>query len=606
MLQNREKAAGKEGIGVEDCAQEEKERQALENAYAGHDWARVAQLAEQIILRHWPDCTAPGLSRVYYYAAMSLVMQQATDEEGLSLASWWIGQALSLPQSPAGEMLLSRVLGDVNISRHDYVAARAALKRCLCAFDKISLPPGDMLERELKAGALMALAHVEGYLGDNVAGRDHYLAAARLFGDLPQRYAAYSSALHSEHFFASGNVYGVQVMNELHRGVNAIFADIKPLPAMTAASLRERQHRRLRIGYISGDFRQHVMYQFYSGLLRGHDARRFELYAYSLGQVHDVCTDSVAAAVEHFIDMEDVAGDYAAIAQRVREDEIDILVDLSGHCTLSGLPVLAYRPAPVQLSGIGYIHQTGMEAVDGFLTDGYTAPWEYLADWESLYEAPVRLRSQFCYVRDAELPCSTGAPCRKNGYITWGVFNRYEKITDDMLDAWQEILCAVPESRLLLKNLIAASSSGQRLMQRRLQEHGIDSARVQIENVSSNYMERYLDVDIALDTYPYVGGGTTCDALYMGVPVITRYGRRYGTRLGLSILCSAGIGELAAATMQEYIARAVQLAQDQELLNVLHIRLRQMLRSSPLMDVTRYVGEIETLYEWLWQQRIVK
>ena len=194
----------------------------------------------------------------------------------------------------------------------------------------------------------------------------------------------------------------------------------------------------------------------------------------------------------------------------------------------------------------------------------------------------------------------------RNCYIAGGVFNRYEKITDDMLDAWQEILRAVPESRLLLKNLIAASPSGQRLMQRRLQEHGIDSARVQIENVSSNYMERYLDVDIALDTYPYVGGGTTCDALYMGVPVITRYGRRYGTRLGLSILCSAGIGELAAATMQEYIARAVQLAQDQELLNVLHIRLRQMLRSSPLMDVTRYVGEIETLYEWLWQQRIVK
>lgn len=604
MLQNREKAAGKEGIGVEDCAQEEKERQALENAYAGHDWARVAQLAEQIILRHWPDCTAPGLSRVYYYAAMSLVMQQATDEEGLSLASWWIGQALSLPQSPAGEMLLSRVLGDVNISRHDYVAARAALKRCLCAFDKISLPPGDMLERELKAGALMALAHVEGYLGDNVAGRDHYLAAARLFGDLPQRYAAYSSALHSEHFFASGNVYGVQVMNELHRGVNAIFADIKPLPAMTAASLRERQHRRLRIGYISGDFRQHVMYQFYSGLLRGHDARSFELYAYSLGQVHDVCTDSVAAAVEHFIDMEDVAGDYAAIAQRVREDEIDILVDLSGHCTLSGLPVLAYRPAPVQLSGIGYIHATGMDAVDGFLADSYTAPWAYLSDWDALHEQPMRLRSQFCYVREEALPRPDAAPRRRNGAITWGVFNRYEKITDDMIEAWREILQAVPGSRLLLKNFVVAAPSGRRLIEERLRAHGIDSGRVQLECASSDYLERYLDVDIALDTYPYVGGGTTCDALFMGVPVVTRYGRRYGTRLGLSILRSAGLGELAAATRQDYVARAVQLARDEELLDALHARLRQMLRASPLMDAGRYAGELETLYELLWQEKL--
>lgn len=584
--------------------EEEQERQEIEAAYARHDWRAVARLAERIILRYWPDCTAPGLARVYYYAAMSLVMQQRTDEESLSLASWWIAQALSLPQSPVGEMLLSRVLGDVNASRRDYVAAREALLRCLRAFDRISLPPGDALMREMKAGALMALAHAEGYLGDNAAGRDHYLAAAGLFCDLPQRYAAYSSALHSEHFCASGDCDGVEAMNELHRGVNALFAGIEPLPALTAAALRKRRHRRLRIGYLSGDFRQHVMYSFSIGLLRGHDAQRFELFAYSLGPVHDGCTEAVAAAVDHFVDLGNQAGDYLSVAQRVREDEIDILVDLSGHCALSGLPVLAYRPAPVQLSGIGYIHATGMDAVDGFLADSYTAPWAYLSDWDALHEQPMRLRSQFCYVREEALPRPDAASRRRNGAITWGVFNRYEKITDDMIEAWREILQAVPGSRLLLKNFVVAAPSGRRLIEERLRAHGIDSGRVQLECASSDYLERYLDVDIALDTYPYVGGGTTCDALFMGVPVVTRYGRRYGTRLGLSILRSAGLGELAAATRQDYVARAVQFARDEELLDALHARLRQMLRASPLMDAGRYAGELETLYELLWQEKL--
>lgn len=584
--------------------EEEQERQEIEAAYARHDWRAVARLAERIILRYWPDCTAPGLARVYYYAAMSLVMQQRTDEESLSLASWWIAQALSLPQSPVGEMLLSRVLGDVNASRRDYVAAREALLRCLRAFDRISLPPGDALMREMKAGVLMALAHAEGYLGDNAAGRDHYLAAAGLFCDLPQRYAAYSSALHSEHFCASGDCDGVEAMNELHRGVNALFAGIEPLPALTAAALCKRRHRRLRIGYLSGDFRQHVMYSFSIGLLRGHDAQRFELFAYSLGPVHDGCTEAVAAAVDHFVDLGNQAGDYLSVAQRVREDEIDILVDLSGHCALSGLPVLAYRPAPVQLSGIGYIHATGMDAVDGFLADSYTAPWAYLSDWDALHEQPMRLRSQFCYVREEALPRPDAAPRRRNGAITWGVFNRYEKITDDMIEAWREILQAVPGSRLLLKNFVVAAPSGRRLIEERLRAHGIDSDCIQLESASSDYMERYLDVDIALDTYPYVGGGTTCDALFMGVPVVTRYGRRYGTRLGLSILRSAGLGELAAATRQDYVARAVQFARDEELLDALHARLRQMLRASPLMDAGRYAGELETLYELLWQEKL--
>ena len=589
---------------AEIAQREAEEQRELEHAYAARNWTQVARLAERIIARYWPDIGAESLSRVYYFAAMGRFECHPANRYELDRAGWWLEQALSLPQTAARELLLARALGDVCVFQTDYRAARAAYERCLAAYERIGDDPTGTVTPDMQAGALAALGHVEGYLGSNEAGRNHYLAAAQIFSSLPQRYGAYSSALLSEHFLAPGDAAGVQAMNELHSGVNELFRNIHRLPALSEAELGAGRHRRLRIGYISGDFRQQVMFYFYYQLLRGHDSEHFELYAYSLGKTHDGFTDSVAAAVEHFVDLSHLARDYEAIARRVRADEIDVLVDLAGHCALSGLPVLAYRPAPVQLSGIGYIHPTGMQAVDGFLTDSYADPPEFAEDWKGLTEKPLRLTSQFCYTGRTDVPRPTAAPCRKNGYITWGVFNRYEKITDDMLALWREIMQAVPDSRLLLKNEIAMAPSGRLLIQQRLRAAGIDVDRVTLEPVSSDYMARYLDVDIALDTYPYVGGGTTCDALYMGVPVVSMYGRRHGTRLGLSILSNAGLGELAAATPAEYVARAVGLAGDRDLLDVLHQNLRQMLLGAPLMDTQRYVGEVEMIYKELWQQKL--
>ena len=265
---------------------------------------------------------------------------------------------------------------------------------------------------------------------------------------------------------------------------------------------------------------------------------------------------------------------------RLPRDEIDVLVDLAGHSAGGALPVFAYRPAPVQVSGLGYVNTTGLSAVDYFLTDDIVDPPAHEAFFT---EEPVCLTSQFLYTAKSAAPEPAGAPSREKGYIVFGVFNHWYKITDEMLFCWREIMARVPKSRLLLKC--------QELFAPAMQEEALQRP------ATSDYMERWLAVDIALDTYPYPGGGTTCDALYMGVPVVTRYGRRRGTRFGLSLLKNVGLEALAAADGRAYIEKAAALAHDAALLDELHRTLRSRLAASPVMQATSYMAEIERFYE---------
>lgn len=219
-----------------------------------------------------------------------------------------------------------------------------------------------------------------------------------------------------------------------------------------------------------------------------------------------------------------------------------------------------------------------------------------------LSEKPLYLPSQFCYTGRNDLPASEGAPCRKRGYVTFGVFNQYRKFTDSMLRVWQQILEQLPDARLLMKGKAMGSNSLMDEAYREMRAMGFDMDRVCFEPASLEYMERYLEVDIALDTYPYPGGGTTLDALYMGVPVISLYGERRNTRFGLSILWAVGLEELAAATIEEYIGRAVALARDGELLDILHRNLRQMVTQSDGLAPRAYTRHLEKKYLDIWQE----
>lgn len=212
-------------------------------------------------------------------------------------------------------------------------------------------------------------------------------------------------------------------------------------------------------------------------------------------------------------------------------------------------------------------------------------------------ERPLYLKSQFCYKCHRDVVASSGAPCIKNGYITFATFNRISKFTSEILELWRRIMYLVPNLFLLLKCDILSSKSNMQMVRKRLANAGLDNKRIILESPSLDYLERYLDVDIALDTYPYTGGGTTFDALYIGVPVVSLYGERRSSRFGLSILTNAGVGELAVPTPKEYVERAVALASDWDLLDVLHKNLRTMLENSPAMDAEGYVREIEGKYK---------
>ena len=321
---------------------------------------------------------------------------------------------------------------------------------------------------------------------------------------------------------------------------------------------------------------------------------RFEVYVYSTTETPDEVTAALRPSVTVWRDLGGTAPE--ELAARIHADEIDVLVDLAGHAAGGALPVLAYRPAPVQMMGLGYTATSGLPAVDFFLTDAVCDPVGGVSE-TYFTEKLIRLPSQFVYVPRADLPISTGAPAKRRGHILFGVFNQYRKFTDAMLLCWREILERVPQAQLLLKSQIFFAPAMMEAARTRLKRLGFDLARVLLEPATTDYMERYLDVDIALDTYPWPGGGTTCDALYMGVPVVTLYGTRRSTRFSYALLTHVGLANLAAETSADYVVRAVSLAEDMDALDLLHRELRMRMERSAIMDQEGYMRALERAYE---------
>ncbi len=383
-----------------------------------------------------------------------------------------------------------------------------------------------------------------------------------------------------------------------------IAIDDKLLPALNKTPCKELpvEHRKdvhkIHIAYISPDFRHHVMYNFYYALLEQHNREKFYVTCVYLKDKEDEYSKQVRSWADRFVKLPKKA--YNDLAGRLRAMNIDIAVDLAGHTGGSGLYALAYRVAPVQISGLGWMESTGMKEVDYLITDRYMdEPGQ-----SYITEKPMYLNSCFCFTpgkNKQDLPVSTGAPCREKGYMTFGSFNRLIKIRDEMLIAWREIVMRVPNSKLLLKSMSFDHESTRQYTLDRMEKLGLDRERIILEGPSKDYMKRYLDVDIALDTYPYCGGGTTCDALYMGVPVVSLYGKRRSSNFGRSILSAAGLGELAVNNADEYVNLAVSLANDWDTLDMLHKNLRSMLEKSDLMNGEKYTRELEAQYEEIYR-----
>ena len=337
-------------------------------------------------------------------------------------------------------------------------------------------------------------------------------------------------------------------------------------------------HKKIRVGFLSADFYNHAVIHWSRALLTRLDKNFFETYFYSNVEKPDAVTENLRKTADVWRDIRDVTDE--AAAKMIRDDEIDILFDLSGYTKGNRLRAAVYRPASVQMSGIGYENSTGLDCFDYFLSDVYCAGDENFFT-EKLIKLP---HSHICYEPPTKLEPANFPPCVKNNFVTFGSFNGFYKVTDSILLAWKKILDAVPNSRLLLKSKILGNEDTRNFIVERLKSFGFDVNRIELRGWMENQFVGYNEIDIALDTFPYTGVTTTAEALFMGVPVVSLFGARQGTRCGLSILKNVGLDELAVNTYDEYIKRAVMLAGDWELLTIFRKNLRLMMKKSPLMD----------------------
>ena len=359
--------------------------------------------------------------------------------------------------------------------------------------------------------------------------------------------------------------------------------------------------RRLRIGYISPDFRDHSVARFLEPVLIKHDKNKFEIYAYSNVKIEDRTTARFRRLTNHWRDIS--TSDTEAAVTQIRDDMIDILVDLAGHTANNSMPVLVRKPAPVQVTYLGYPATTGLSTMDYRLTDAAADP-PGLTD-EYYTERLIRLPHGFlCYQPSAETLAINDLPSQTAGFVTFACFNNQAKINNTLIKLWQKILAELPGARLLLKSHQLSDLSIRTSVQKRLADMGITLDRVEMVGwleSFSQHMDIYNKTDIALDTYPYNGTTTTCEALWMGIPVITLAGKSHHSRVGTSILTSAGITEFITETPDDYVDIAVNLARDTAKLARIRHTLRERISESPLTDAGQFTLDLENAYEQMWK-----
>jgi len=360
--------------------------------------------------------------------------------------------------------------------------------------------------------------------------------------------------------------------------------------------------RPLRIGYLSGDFRMHSVHFFMEGIYQNHNQEAYQIYCYSNVEQPDDVTYKIMGIATQWRNIVKTPDDKAA--ELIRKDRIDILVDLAGHTGGTRVHLLALRPAPIQVTYLGYPDTTGMSVVDYRITDSLADPVGVTDHLHS--EKLVRMPHSFlCYWPSEVAPPVVDPPVLRNGYITFGCCNNPSKITPKVLELWAKVLQAVPNSRLHLKNQRYRDESTRDLLWERIGRHGIPKERVELEYERVGFMEHYAaygDVDIALDPFPYNGTTTTCETLWMGVPVITLAGNAHVCRVGYSILTTVDLRQLIAHSEQDYIDIAKRLSQDIDLLIKLRRTMRDRLRASPLLNHKFFTLRLEAAYRQMWYQ----
>jgi predicted O-linked N-acetylglucosamine transferase (SPINDLY family) len=446
------------------------------------------------------------------------------------------------------------------------------------------------------------------------AAHNNLGTALKYVGELEQAVAAFRKAIKLNPHFAEAHSNLIFCLHH-HPGYDAsAIAEeagrwnqrhAEPLKHLIQPHGNDRSpDRRLRVGYLSADFRKHPVGRFLLPVLEHHDHAAFGIFCYADVRHGDDMTEQLRRHADQWRTIVGL-GDQQ-VAQTVREDRIDILVDLAGHTAGNRLLVFARKPAPVQVTWLGFPDTTGLTTVDYRITDIHADPPEV---GDALYsEQLIRLpRTNWVYRPPENCPAPSERP--ENDSITFGCFNNLNKVTKPMLELWGTILASVPSSSLLLKARAFASPEVQQRVRRIFQDQGIALERVELagwEGSTADHLARYHQIAIGLDSFPYHGTTTTCEALWMGVPVITLAGQTHVSRVGVSLLTNVGLGELIADSPADYVRIAVQLANDFPRLRSLHATLRQRMERSPLMDPPLFAQNIEAAYRDMWRRWCAK
>ena len=370
-------------------------------------------------------------------------------------------------------------------------------------------------------------------------------------------------------------------------------------PTVSRDALGEKASGKLRIGYVSADLRQHSVSYFLEPVLQRHDHERFEIYAYYNHHRLDAVSQRLKSCCDAWREVADLPDEQ--LAELIAQDQIDILVDLGGHSGGNRLPVFGRRVAPVQVSWLGYPNTTGLTEMDYRITDEYTDPLDETG--QDYSEELVRLPRHFsCYQPPADCPEVASTPVLAGKPITFGCFNNIAKLTPQALSTWGRILESAPDSRLLLKARALTDRQTVARIQAHFRAMGIDPGRIALksrDHSKQHHLEHYAQVDIALDPFPYNGTTTTCEALWMGVPVIALKGQAHRGRVSASITASMGLEALVAESLDQYVAIAVGLAADPEHLQSLRTSMRERMLGSTLLDAAGFTAGLETAYEAL-------
>lgn len=507
------------------------------------------------------------------WISLGALRRQTDDRPGARAA---FARALALTDPRDSETLMK--LGESLAELGDPVPARAAFEKAIAA-------------EPLRPEPLAALTQLSVREGRTREAADGALRAAALAGT-----NAHALFLTTSPLNYAGHVSPEQVREAHARFGRAAEASGGPVAPHTNTPDPER---RLRIGYVSADFCRHSVSFYIEPIIEGHNRQQFEVFLYSNTPHEDEVTARIAALDVQWRPVVGLSDEDLAL--QIRAEQIDILVDLSGHTTGSRIIALAKKPAPIQATYLGYPNTTGLSRIDYRLVDALTDPPDAPPVATETLE---RLPGCFlCYRPAFDAP--PVAPLDPAAPVTFGSFNNLAKFDDLTLDLWSRTLLAVPGSRLLLKSGGLDLITVRDALLARFLARGIDSGRIEIlprADLPADHLAQYARVGIGLDTFPYHGTTTTCEALWQGVPVVCMTGWSHASRVGASLLSAIGLPELIATTPDEFVKIAVALANDTPRLAALRAGLRQRMFNSPLLDEPGFIATLESVYRRWWRE----